>query len=208
MRHKRLCGVAEVLLCVSDSQVGVLRVWNVSRSTPLDSFKLKKTGFHALHVLNSPLAKKGKLNWKKINDNVTLTDLLYWFHIQLGCPLSKKQNLLSSFSPQLRVLALRVKVSTRVPPVRLCLRPRCHRTSPSHCPLARPFAASWTEASDSTTWAPKSGTSSETWYCTNHQWNPSVIPSKMNWLMFRGCASLWFGSLSCFPGSRRDDLWL
>uniref|UniRef100_A0AAX7SCM5 Gem-associated protein 5 TPR domain-containing protein n=1 Tax=Astatotilapia calliptera TaxID=8154 RepID=A0AAX7SCM5_ASTCA len=42
-----------------DSQVGVLRVWNVSRSTPLDSFKLKKTGFHALHVLNSPLAKKG-----------------------------------------------------------------------------------------------------------------------------------------------------
>uniref|UniRef100_A0A669BHG8 WD repeat domain 17 n=1 Tax=Oreochromis niloticus TaxID=8128 RepID=A0A669BHG8_ORENI len=42
-----------------DSQVGVLRVWNVSRSTPLDSFKLKKTGFHALHVFNSPLAKKG-----------------------------------------------------------------------------------------------------------------------------------------------------
>uniref|UniRef100_A0A8D3AMG1 WD repeat-containing protein 17 n=1 Tax=Scophthalmus maximus TaxID=52904 RepID=A0A8D3AMG1_SCOMX len=41
-----------------DSQVGVLRVWNVSRSTPLDSFKLKKTGFHALHVLNSPLNKK------------------------------------------------------------------------------------------------------------------------------------------------------
>uniref|UniRef100_A0A3Q3X003 Gem-associated protein 5 TPR domain-containing protein n=1 Tax=Mola mola TaxID=94237 RepID=A0A3Q3X003_MOLML len=43
-----------------DSQVGVLRVWNVSRSTPLDSFKLKKTGFHALHVLNSPLAKKAQ----------------------------------------------------------------------------------------------------------------------------------------------------
>uniref|UniRef100_A0A3Q3KCR6 Gem-associated protein 5 TPR domain-containing protein n=1 Tax=Monopterus albus TaxID=43700 RepID=A0A3Q3KCR6_MONAL len=41
-----------------DSQVGVLRVWNVSRSTPLDSFKLKKTGFHALHVLQSPLVKK------------------------------------------------------------------------------------------------------------------------------------------------------
>lgn len=48
-------------LSLSDSQVGVLRVWNVSRSTPLDSFKLKKTGFHALHVLNSPLAKKGEL---------------------------------------------------------------------------------------------------------------------------------------------------
>uniref|UniRef100_A0A8C7QV99 WD repeat domain 17 n=1 Tax=Oncorhynchus mykiss TaxID=8022 RepID=A0A8C7QV99_ONCMY len=41
-----------------DSQVGVLRIWNVSRSTPLDNFKLKKTGFHALHVLNSPPAKK------------------------------------------------------------------------------------------------------------------------------------------------------
>uniref|UniRef100_A0A8C2JQ86 WD repeat-containing protein 17 n=1 Tax=Cyprinus carpio TaxID=7962 RepID=A0A8C2JQ86_CYPCA len=41
-----------------DSQVGVLRIWNVSRVTPLDNFKLKKTGFHALHVLNSPPAKK------------------------------------------------------------------------------------------------------------------------------------------------------
>uniref|UniRef100_A0A673XZX5 WD repeat domain 17 n=1 Tax=Salmo trutta TaxID=8032 RepID=A0A673XZX5_SALTR len=41
-----------------DSQVGVLRIWNVSRSTPLDNFKLKKTGFHALHVLKSPPAKK------------------------------------------------------------------------------------------------------------------------------------------------------
>lgn len=51
---------ADLCLSVSDSQVGVLRVWNVSRSTPLDSFKLKKTGFHALHVLNSPLNKKGK----------------------------------------------------------------------------------------------------------------------------------------------------
>lgn len=59
---KRHCSKSYVLVCLSDSQVGVLRVWNVSRSTPLDSFKLKKTGFHALHVLNSPLAKKGKLN--------------------------------------------------------------------------------------------------------------------------------------------------
>ncbi|KAF0037923.1 hypothetical protein F2P81_010797 [Scophthalmus maximus] len=46
------------MFITGDSQVGVLRVWNVSRSTPLDSFKLKKTGFHALHVLNSPLNKK------------------------------------------------------------------------------------------------------------------------------------------------------
>lgn len=49
-----------VCACRSDSQVGVLRVWNVSRSTPLDSFKLKKTGFHTLHVLNAPLTKKGE----------------------------------------------------------------------------------------------------------------------------------------------------
>lgn len=51
----------DLFLCNPDSQVGVLRVWNVSRSTPLDSFKLKKTGFHALHVLSSPLAKKGNV---------------------------------------------------------------------------------------------------------------------------------------------------
>lgn len=54
-----------ICFCPSDSQVGVLRVWNVSRSTPLDSFKLKKTGFHALHVLNSPLAKKGTVFSKR-----------------------------------------------------------------------------------------------------------------------------------------------
>uniref|UniRef100_A0A3P8W9Z8 WD repeat domain 17 n=1 Tax=Cynoglossus semilaevis TaxID=244447 RepID=A0A3P8W9Z8_CYNSE len=48
------------MFITGDSQVGVLRVWNVSRSTPLDSFKLKKNGFHALHVINSPLAKKGE----------------------------------------------------------------------------------------------------------------------------------------------------
>ncbi|XP_076845608.1 WD repeat-containing protein 17 isoform X1 [Brachyhypopomus gauderio] len=47
------------MFITGDSQVGVLRVWNVSRVTPLDNFKLKKTGFHALHVLNSPPAKKG-----------------------------------------------------------------------------------------------------------------------------------------------------
>uniref|UniRef100_A0A8C6XLS3 WD repeat domain 17 n=1 Tax=Naja naja TaxID=35670 RepID=A0A8C6XLS3_NAJNA len=40
-----------------DSQVGVLRVWNVSRTAPIDNFKLKKTGFHGLHVLNSPPKK-------------------------------------------------------------------------------------------------------------------------------------------------------
>ncbi|XP_028305170.1 WD repeat-containing protein 17 isoform X2 [Gouania willdenowi] len=48
------------MFITGDSQVGVLRVWNVSRSTPLDSFKLKKTGFHALHVLSTPLAKKAQ----------------------------------------------------------------------------------------------------------------------------------------------------
>lgn len=52
-----------VLIC-SDSQVGVLRVWNVSKTTPIDNFKLKKTGFHALHVLNSPPKKKSEYNKK------------------------------------------------------------------------------------------------------------------------------------------------
>ncbi|XP_051992804.1 LOW QUALITY PROTEIN: WD repeat-containing protein 17-like [Xyrauchen texanus] len=46
------------MFITGDSQVGVLRIWNVSRATPLDNFKLKKTGFHALHVLNSSPAKK------------------------------------------------------------------------------------------------------------------------------------------------------
>ncbi|KAF4026085.1 hypothetical protein G4228_018257 [Cervus hanglu yarkandensis] len=46
------------MFVTGDSQVGVLRIWNVSRTTPVDNFKLKKTGFHCLHVLNSPPRKK------------------------------------------------------------------------------------------------------------------------------------------------------
>ncbi|XP_032610433.1 WD repeat-containing protein 17 isoform X5 [Hylobates moloch] len=46
------------MFITGDSQVGVLRIWNVSRTTPIDNVKLKKTGFHCLHVLNSPPRKK------------------------------------------------------------------------------------------------------------------------------------------------------
>ncbi|KAK9398983.1 WD repeat-containing protein 17-like [Crotalus adamanteus] len=50
------------MFITGDSQVGVLRVWNVSRTTPIDNFKLKKTGFHGLHVLSSPPKKNRDLN--------------------------------------------------------------------------------------------------------------------------------------------------
>ncbi|NXP25942.1 WDR17 protein, partial [Scytalopus superciliaris] len=46
------------MFITGDSQVGVLRVWNVSRTTPIDNFKLKQTGFHGMHVLSSPPKKK------------------------------------------------------------------------------------------------------------------------------------------------------
>ncbi|NWW75943.1 WDR17 protein, partial [Climacteris rufus] len=46
------------MFITGDSQVGMLRVWNVSRTTPIDNFKLKQTGFHGLHVLSSPPKKK------------------------------------------------------------------------------------------------------------------------------------------------------
>lgn len=55
-------------------------MWNVSRSTPLDSFKLKKTGFHALHVLNSPLAKKGKAELKKAHFLIFVGFMQLGFH--------------------------------------------------------------------------------------------------------------------------------
>ncbi|XP_042664033.1 WD repeat-containing protein 17 isoform X1 [Tyto alba] len=50
------------MFITGDSQVGVLRIWNVSRTTPIDNFKLKKTGFHGLHVLSSPPKKKSYLS--------------------------------------------------------------------------------------------------------------------------------------------------
>lgn len=36
---------------ISDSQAGILRVWNVSKSTSMTNIKLKMTGFHALIVV-------------------------------------------------------------------------------------------------------------------------------------------------------------
>nr|XP_056711232.1 WD repeat-containing protein 17 isoform X2 [Euleptes europaea] len=56
------------MFITGDSQVGVLRIWNVSRTTPLDNFKLKKTGFHGLHVLNSP-PKKKSFSSQSLNKN-------------------------------------------------------------------------------------------------------------------------------------------
>lgn len=139
-------------VCRSDSQVGVLRVWNVSRSTPLDSFKLKKTGFHTLHVLNSPLIKKGKT--KRAISAVSMLASRRFQGVS---------GIFSPFAPQLRAPVLPVKVSIPVPPVKLCLLPPCPRTAPSLFLLATLCAASWMEEWDFTTWEPKSGTSCETW---------------------------------------------
>ena len=39
------------LFTATDTQAGILRVWNVSKSSPMASIKLKMTGFHALIVV-------------------------------------------------------------------------------------------------------------------------------------------------------------
>ncbi|XP_046772584.1 WD repeat-containing protein 17 isoform X2 [Gallus gallus] len=49
------------MFITGDSQVGVLRIWNVSHTTPIDNLKLKNSGFHSLHVLSSPPKKKSFL---------------------------------------------------------------------------------------------------------------------------------------------------
>lgn len=36
---------------ISDSQAGILRIWNVSKSTSMTNIKLKMTGFHSLIVV-------------------------------------------------------------------------------------------------------------------------------------------------------------
>uniref|UniRef100_A0A3Q2HD06 WD repeat domain 17 n=1 Tax=Equus caballus TaxID=9796 RepID=A0A3Q2HD06_HORSE len=61
------------MFVTGDSQVGVLRVWNVSRTTPIDNFKLKKTGFHCLHVLNSPPRKKFSIQSPARNHHTSST---------------------------------------------------------------------------------------------------------------------------------------
>lgn len=41
------------IFVTGDTQAGILRIWNVSKSTPMTSFKLKMTGFHALIVVEA-----------------------------------------------------------------------------------------------------------------------------------------------------------
>ncbi|XP_067662961.1 WD repeat-containing protein 17-like [Haliotis asinina] len=42
------------MFLTGDSHHGTLRIWNVSKSTPIENVRLKKTGFHALQVVYNP----------------------------------------------------------------------------------------------------------------------------------------------------------
>uniref|UniRef100_A0A8C4RB88 WD repeat domain 17 n=1 Tax=Eptatretus burgeri TaxID=7764 RepID=A0A8C4RB88_EPTBU len=52
-----------------DSQVGILRVWNVSHPSPLENLKLKKTGFHTLGVFLSPPRNKREISFISLCGN-------------------------------------------------------------------------------------------------------------------------------------------
>ncbi|XP_041358787.1 WD repeat-containing protein 17-like [Gigantopelta aegis] len=41
------------MFVTGDSKSGILRIWNVSKTMPIESIKVKKTGFHALQVIDS-----------------------------------------------------------------------------------------------------------------------------------------------------------
>ncbi|CAH1777058.1 unnamed protein product [Owenia fusiformis] len=41
------------MFLTGDSHVGVMRMWNVSKASPIENIKLKKMGFHALHVFST-----------------------------------------------------------------------------------------------------------------------------------------------------------
>ena len=47
---------------ISDTHAGVMRLWNVSKSSPIENIRLKKTGFHALHVFSTTLTKSDRLS--------------------------------------------------------------------------------------------------------------------------------------------------
>jgi len=150
--HQLKKNVYLLILNSQDSQVGVLRVWNVSRATPLDNFKLKKTGFHALHVLNSPPAKKCMFSYSPfsfyLNVCVQHHNYSYWFWCYRSQPLAQ--------TPLPRI-------TTPPPLARLCLHLHFHGTKPSPSHLGTLSVVSWMEELDCMTWVPKSGTSCGIW---------------------------------------------
>ncbi|XP_074650106.1 WD repeat-containing protein 17-like [Tubulanus polymorphus] len=42
------------MFLTGDLHSGVMRLWNVSKPTPIENIKLKKCGFHCLHVISTP----------------------------------------------------------------------------------------------------------------------------------------------------------
>lgn len=48
-----------------DAQSGVLRIWNVSRNTPLENIRLKKTGFHTICLVPRTMSRAAdqSLSW-------------------------------------------------------------------------------------------------------------------------------------------------
>lgn len=46
--------------CFADVQSGVLRIWSVANTTPIENIRIKKSGFHELHVISmhSPTLSK------------------------------------------------------------------------------------------------------------------------------------------------------
>jgi hypothetical protein len=59
-----------------DAQSGVLRVWNVSRTTPVENIRLKKTGFHTICLVpRTKSSEKSESNsW---NSHVSSTSMAH-----------------------------------------------------------------------------------------------------------------------------------
>ena len=73
-----------MIISFTDCMGGILRVWSVSRSTPIQNLKIKRTGFHRLEIIS--LARSdysGNHDTKHLVENKTGSN----HHVSLVCML-------------------------------------------------------------------------------------------------------------------------
>jgi WD40 repeat protein len=93
------------LFVTGDSQSGILRIWNVSKATPLENFQIKKKGFISLTVLKNSLKtqivkyidengiiKNSNIENEQISNDIS-TDII------------KSHNVLNYIIPKFKILA-------------------------------------------------------------------------------------------------------
>lgn len=83
-----------IALCILDANSGVLRLWNVSKTTAVESFRINKTGFHSTFVVTAEASRDVSKTSYANGDQCCQTDRLRSTSATLSDAASSKGSVL------------------------------------------------------------------------------------------------------------------